>query len=138
MCAHVRAGVLAGALYFWQLPHFLSLAWLCRGDYARGGYRMLSVFDPTGRRTAACALRNALYLVPLGGAAACLGVAEPLFALEAAVVSGVLATTAATFLQVNCSPLDRPVSRIASCAGPMQGGCRSFMHAMQRSETLHL
>ena len=69
--------MLAGALYFWQLPHFLSLAWLCRADYARGGYAMLSVFDPSGRRTAACALRNALYLLPLGGVAACLGVAAP-------------------------------------------------------------
>ena len=27
----------AAALYFWQLPHFLAIAWLCRADYARGG-----------------------------------------------------------------------------------------------------
>lgn len=27
----------AAALYFWQLPHFLAIAWLCREDYARGG-----------------------------------------------------------------------------------------------------
>ena len=93
--------MLAGALYFWQLPHFLSLAWLCRADYARGGYAMLSCFDPSGRRTAACALRNALYLLPLGGAAACLGVTTPAFAYEAAILTGVLATTAATFLQVS-------------------------------------
>jgi protoheme IX farnesyltransferase len=25
----------------WQLPHFLSIAWLHRADYARGGYVML-------------------------------------------------------------------------------------------------
>lgn len=49
-----------------QLPHFLSLAWLCRGDYAKGGYRMLSLVDATGRRTAACCLRNSLYLMPAG------------------------------------------------------------------------
>ena len=36
------AAVLAAALYFWQIPHFLSLAWLHREDYMRGGYAMLS------------------------------------------------------------------------------------------------
>jgi hypothetical protein len=96
----VTAGVLAAALYFWQLPHFLSLAWLCRADYARGGYRMLPLIDASGRRTAACALRNCLYLMPLGALAACLGVAGPAFGYEAAILSGVYATTAASFLQV--------------------------------------
>ena len=36
------AAVLAATLYFWQIPHFLSLAWLHREDYMRGGYAMLS------------------------------------------------------------------------------------------------
>ncbi len=31
------AGVLAGLLYFWQLPHFMALAYLYRADYAAGG-----------------------------------------------------------------------------------------------------
>ena len=47
--------VLAGALQFWQLPHFMSLAWLCRHDYAKGGYKMLPLVDPSGARTAAVA-----------------------------------------------------------------------------------
>ena len=58
--------MLAATLYFWQLPHFLSLAWLCRKDYMRGNYTMLPRFDATGRRTAACALRNSLYMLPIG------------------------------------------------------------------------
>ncbi|CAL8460686.1 g217 [Coccomyxa elongata] len=95
----IGAGVLAGALYFWQLPHFLSLAWLCRADYARGGYKMLSLFDATGRRTAACALRNCLYLMPLGAAATYLCVTTPAFAYESAILTGIMATTAASFLQ---------------------------------------
>lgn len=71
-----------------QLPHFLSLAYLCKEDYARGGYRMLSLVDATGRRTGACALRNALYLLPLGAAATWLGLATPAFAYEASIASG--------------------------------------------------
>jgi len=35
-------------LYFWQLPHFLAIAWLYRKDYAKGNFHMLSVDDPTG------------------------------------------------------------------------------------------
>ena len=40
--------VLFAILFFWQLPHFLALAWMYRSDYAQGGFKMLSVTDPTG------------------------------------------------------------------------------------------
>lgn len=30
--------ILPAALYFWQIPHFMALAYLCRDDYAAGGY----------------------------------------------------------------------------------------------------
>ncbi len=36
----------------WQMPHFLSLAWMYRKDYARGGYAMLPVVEPAGDSTA--------------------------------------------------------------------------------------
>ncbi len=35
-------------LFFWQLPHFIALAWMYREDYARAGFPMLTVEDPTG------------------------------------------------------------------------------------------
>jgi len=37
-------------LYFWQLPHFAAISWLYREDYARAGYPLLSVTDPSGVR----------------------------------------------------------------------------------------
>lgn len=40
--------VLAAILFFWQMPHFLALAWMYKTDYAQGGFKMLSVTDPTG------------------------------------------------------------------------------------------
>ena len=45
-------------LFVWQLPHFYSIAWLYRTDYARGGMKMLPVVERpdglwTGRATAA-------------------------------------------------------------------------------------
>lgn len=36
----------------WQMPHFLSLGWMYRHDYARGGYKMLPVVEPEGASTA--------------------------------------------------------------------------------------
>ncbi len=42
-------GVLLFALlFFWQLPHFLALAWMYRDDYRSGGFKMLSLVDASG------------------------------------------------------------------------------------------
>lgn len=45
------AWALFGILFVWQLPHFFAIAWMYREDYRLGGYKMLSVVDPTGART---------------------------------------------------------------------------------------
>ena len=47
----VGAWILFGILFFWQLPHFLALAWMYREDYERGGFPMLPVEEPTGAST---------------------------------------------------------------------------------------
>ncbi|RWS06119.1 protoheme IX farnesyltransferase: mitochondrial-like protein [Dinothrombium tinctorium] len=40
--------VLVGlVLYSWQFPHFNALSWNLRHDYARAGYRMMSVTNPS-------------------------------------------------------------------------------------------
>jgi protoheme IX farnesyltransferase len=55
--AAARGSVDAGAwvlfliLFFWQLPHFLALAWMYREDYAKAGFPMLPVEEPTGAST---------------------------------------------------------------------------------------
>jgi protoheme IX farnesyltransferase len=38
-----EAGVLFLIVFLWQLPHFLAIAWLLREDFARAGFRMLTV-----------------------------------------------------------------------------------------------
>lgn len=58
------AWALFGILFFWQLPHFLALAWLFREDYQRGGMKMLGVTDPTGAETRRQAVLYALALIP--------------------------------------------------------------------------
>jgi protoheme IX farnesyltransferase len=52
-------------LCFWQLPHFLAIAWMYRDQYARAGFVMLPVVDPTGERTGRQALSHTLGLLPV-------------------------------------------------------------------------
>ena len=66
-------------LFLWQLPHFLSLAWMYREDYARGGFVMLPVVEPDGRSTALLALGATLALLVAGVVPAALGTAGWLY-----------------------------------------------------------
>ena len=50
-------------LFFWQLPHFMAIAWLYREEYSQAGFRMLSGRDPEGRRSASSAIRNSIALI---------------------------------------------------------------------------
>lgn len=52
-----------GVLYLWQIPHFLAIAWIYREDYARGGFKMLPVVDPSGSSTARHILFQGLALI---------------------------------------------------------------------------
>jgi protoheme IX farnesyltransferase len=57
-------------LLFWQLPHFMAIAWMYRQDYASAGHRMIPVDDPTGRKTSRsmilwCVVLVAASLLPL-------------------------------------------------------------------------
>jgi heme o synthase len=61
----VRAVALFMILLLWQFPHFMAIAWLYRQDYARGGFRMLPVVDPSGRRAGVQAVLAAAALVPV-------------------------------------------------------------------------
>ncbi len=82
------AWILAALLFFWQIPHFLALAWLYRDDYERGGFLMLPHRDPDGRLTAQVALLYTLPLLPLGISLSLAGVNGRIFAL-ASIVLGV-------------------------------------------------
>lgn len=79
----IGAWVLFGLLFFWQIPHFLSIAWLYRVDYERGGFRMISIGDPEGLRTARQATLYCAALVPVSLLPAALGLADLVYFLGA-------------------------------------------------------
>lgn len=59
---NMGAWSLFAILFFWQFPHFLSLAWLYKDDYALGGLRMLpNAIDD--RATAKSIVANSAFLL---------------------------------------------------------------------------
>ena len=42
---------LFGILFFWQLPHFVAINWLCRAEYEEAGYKMWSNGDLSGKKS---------------------------------------------------------------------------------------
>ncbi len=80
--------VLFAILFVWQFPHFFSIAWLYRDDYAKGGVRMLPVVEQDGRSTARRILAYSLALIPVSVLPSFMGMAGRIY-LVGAVVLGV-------------------------------------------------
>ena len=72
--------ILFGVLFFWQIPHFMAIAWTYRRDYSAVHFPMLPVRDEKGGRVAAWSFVTTLALVAVsllpwfrGFATACSG-----------------------------------------------------------------
>lgn len=61
--ADVLGWVLFGVLFFWQIPHFMAIAWMYRADYAAVGFPMLPVRDEAGGKVAVWSLINTVALL---------------------------------------------------------------------------
>lgn len=53
-------------MFVWQIPHTLAIYWLYKEDFARAGFPMLPVIDPSGSQTFRQILIGSLLLLPLG------------------------------------------------------------------------
>lgn len=70
-----EAFVLFAIVFFWQFPHFHSIALLYRDDYAKAGIRMLPVVESDGRSTNRQILMYGAALLPTTLAPTMLGMA---------------------------------------------------------------
>ena len=52
-------------LFFWQHPHFYSIAFIHKEDYARAGLKMLPVIDNGNKKTVLHIFLHALILIPI-------------------------------------------------------------------------
>lgn len=78
--------ILFAILFVWQFPHFFSIAWLYREDYARGGVRMLPVVEDDGRSTASRILAYSIALVPISALPSFLGMAGKIYLVGATIL----------------------------------------------------
>ena len=101
-----EAWSLFAILFFWQIPHFLSLAWLYRMDYARAGYRMLTVGDTCGTVTSRYILVSSVLLLPASLLPTSVGLLGFLYFPGAALLS-------LTFLVLSVRMLRRPTNLAA-------------------------
>jgi protoheme IX farnesyltransferase len=75
--------VLFAILFVWQFPHFFSIAWLYREDYAKGGVRMLPVVEEDGRSTAHRIIIYSVALIPISLLPSFMGMAGRIYLVGA-------------------------------------------------------
>jgi protoheme IX farnesyltransferase len=78
--------VLFAILFLWQFPHFYSIAWMYKEDYARAGIRMLPVVEPDCRSTARQIVLYGMALVPVSLAPVMLGMSGRIYLIGALVL----------------------------------------------------
>src|SRR3984957_4392148 len=78
--------VLFAILFVWQFPHFFSIAWLYREDYAKGGIRMLPVVEEDGRSTANRIIGYSLALIPISVLPSLMGMAGRIYFVGAIIL----------------------------------------------------
>jgi protoheme IX farnesyltransferase len=61
----VVAWALFATQFLWQFPHFLSIAWLYRKQYANAGIKMVPVVEPSGKLTARQIVLFSIMLLPV-------------------------------------------------------------------------
>lgn len=57
--------LLFAIVFLWQLPHFQAIAWIYRDDYARAGFKVLPVVEPTGKRSLIEMVVFSVLLIPV-------------------------------------------------------------------------
>lgn len=94
----VEGWVLFAILAFWQIPHFMAIAWLYREEYEKAGFVMLPAVDADGSRTGSQAVSHAAALLVVSILPYVLGLAGA-FYLGGALMLGVVFLACAVVFQ---------------------------------------
>src|SRR5450432_3310719 len=101
--------VLFAILFVWQFPHFFSIAWLYREDYAKGGVKMLPVVEEDGRSTAWRIIAYSIALIPISLLPTFMGMAGKIY-----LVGAVLLGLAMLYFGVRLAFLQMPLASAPS------------------------
>ena len=95
----LEGGLLFATLFFWQMPHFLAIAWMFRDDYKAGGCVMLTDNDSDGSMTGRQALLYSICLLLVSLLPGFLGFNSPLYFYGALLLGLAFSAFAAIFLR---------------------------------------
>jgi protoheme IX farnesyltransferase len=104
--AAARGDISAGAwslfviVFLWQLPHFFAIAWMCREDYSRAGFRMISNDDSSGERSASQSVFFCILLLILAGLPAFVGIVTYTYEIIELLLGAVFVGVAMRFLRL--------------------------------------
>ncbi len=91
--------ILFGVLFFWQIPHFMAVAWTYRRDYSVVHFPMLPVRDESGRWVARWSLVNTVALVAVSLLPVFLGLASLAYGAAAGIVGAWFLWRALAFMK---------------------------------------
>jgi protoheme IX farnesyltransferase len=91
--------ILFGILFFWQIPHFMAIAWTYRKDYSAVQFPMLPVRDEAGGKVAGWSFIATLCLVAVSLLPVALGLDGRAYGAAAGLVGVLFLVRAAQFLR---------------------------------------
>ena len=91
--------ILFGVLFFWQIPHFMAIAWTYRHEYSHVHFPMLPVRDESGGKVAAWSFAATLCLVVVSLLPVLLRLTTPWYGVVAAGVGACFLWRAVAFLR---------------------------------------
>ncbi len=113
-------------LFFWQIPHFLAIAWMYREEYAQAGFVMLPSVDPEGFRTGRQAVSHTLGLLTVSLTPFLFRLAGPVYLLGAIILGTVFLGAAVLFSRQLTRPRARQLFFISILYLPLLLGLMVF------------
>lgn len=88
------AWVLFLILFAWQHPHFYAIAWMCKEDYAKAGFKMLPVIEPSGQRMFRQSILYAVLLLLISIVPTWIGMTGGIYLVGAVLIGAMFLVTA--------------------------------------------
>ena len=89
--------MLFAILFFWQVPHFMAIAWMYREDYEKAGFVMMPSVNGGGPRTGRQAISHTVFLVIASLMPFTMGPAGPAYMLGAVLLGLLFLAVAVRF-----------------------------------------
>ena len=94
-------------MWFWQMPHFMAIAWMYREDYARAGFKMLSIADDDGSVSAKQSVIYSVCLLAVSLLPSFIGLANEYYFFGALILGLVFWGISMRFLWLRTRPAAR-------------------------------